>query len=163
MNGDIDQDAKKINSIKLQKPKSMSPKPKVDDLQEEKCDEQSANIFLANIIYAFHVAVIIFILLAPFLILSAGVQILFWSLSLSFFIRIPGVKIERSEPIVFLTIFASWPEHTTPILFSLAIFFENEIENCLIFIFLNSVVACSSRSLRCSKLIKSVLLNKYIT
>lgn len=66
MNGDIDQDAKKINSIKLQKPKSMSPKPKVDDLQEEKCDEQSANIFLANMIYLFHIIVIVFVLLAPF-------------------------------------------------------------------------------------------------
>lgn len=67
MNGEIEQDSKKLNSTKPLKPKSMSSKTKIEvDFQEEKCDEKSANIFLANMIYVFHTLVIIFILLAPF-------------------------------------------------------------------------------------------------
>ena len=67
MNGEIEQDSKKLNSTKQLKPKSMSSKTKSKvDLQEEQCDEKSANIFLANMISVFHTLVIIFILLAPF-------------------------------------------------------------------------------------------------
>ena len=80
MNGDVGQDMKKSNSAKLKKPKSVKtsstpntqPTHIIDtseskvDSQEEKCDEKSTNIFLANMIYLFHVVVIIFVLLAPF-------------------------------------------------------------------------------------------------
>jgi len=79
MNGDVEQDIKKSNSTKpqkLQKPKSIkelsNTSPKITtskskiDLQDEECDEKSANLFLANMIYLFHVVVIVFVLLAPF-------------------------------------------------------------------------------------------------
>jgi hypothetical protein len=77
MNGDVEQDLKKSKPQKLQKlqkpqtPKSIkalsntSPQSKLD-LQDEKCDEKGANIFLANMIHLFHVVVIVFVLLAPF-------------------------------------------------------------------------------------------------
>ena len=75
MNGDVEQLVKKSNSTKSQKKVKVKASPKENinivnnnsvEALEEKCDEHSTNIFLANIIYAFHVAVIIFILLAPF-------------------------------------------------------------------------------------------------
>lgn len=75
MNGDVEQLVKKSNSTKSQKKVKVKASPKENinivnnnsvEAPEEKCDEHSTNIFLANIIYAFHVAVIIFILLAPF-------------------------------------------------------------------------------------------------
>lgn len=77
MNGDVEQDLKKSKPQKPQKlqkpqtPKSIkalsntSPQSKLD-LQDEKCDEKGANIFLANMIHLFHVVVIVFVLLAPF-------------------------------------------------------------------------------------------------
>lgn len=76
MNGDAEQNVKSSSipkSLKLPKspklPKTSSKKStskQLNESQQQECDPTNTNIFLANMIYMFHVIVIVFVLLAPF-------------------------------------------------------------------------------------------------
>lgn len=69
MNGDVEQNKlpKLPKSPKIDKTSSKKSRSKNhNEPRESECDPTNTNIFLANMIYIFHVIVIVFVLLAPF-------------------------------------------------------------------------------------------------